>query len=86
MSGLTLEQMVRQLLAHHIVELLPGLGGQTHQELVQLPGNVHQLGVEEGGGERNAGRLPSLQVTVLHQTREETPELSWTVTDLLLTP
>ena len=66
--------MVCQLVAHHIVELLPGLGGQAHQELVQLPGDVHQLGVEEGGGQRNAGRLPSLQATVLHQAKEETPE------------
>ena len=60
--------MVGQLLANNIIELLPGLAGQTHQELVQLPGHVHQLRVEESGGERNAGRLPSVQMTVLHQT------------------
>ena len=74
-SGLTLEQMVCQLLAHHIVELLPGLGGEAHQELVQLPGDVHQLRVEEGGGQRNTGRLPPLQVSaVLHQPEDDNPE------------
>ena len=78
--------MVCQLLAHHIVELLPGLGGQAHQELVQLPGYVHQLGVEEGGGQRNAGRLPSLQVTVFHQTEDDNAELILPDTDILLTP
>ena len=78
--------MVCQLVAHHIVELLPGLGGQAHQELVQLPGDVHQLGVEEGGGQRYAGRLPSLQVTVLHQTEDDNLGLILPDTDILLTP
>ncbi len=32
---LALEQMVRQLLRHDVVELLPRLGGEAHQELVQ---------------------------------------------------
>ena len=69
MSGLTLEQMVCQLLAHHIVELLPGLGGQPHQELVQLPGRVDQAGVEEGVGERNHPGFLALVVNLLHNAK-----------------
>ena len=71
--------MVRELLTNHIIELLPGLGCQAHQELVQLPRHVHQLRVEEGGGEGNTGRLPSVQVTVLHQAKYDNPEISQTV-------
>ena len=72
MLGLTLEEVVGELLTDNIVKLLPGLGSQAHQELVQLPRHVHQLGVEEGGGERDAGRLPPLQLSLLHQTEENT--------------
>ena len=71
MLGLTLEEVVGELLADHVVKLLPGLGGQTHQELVQLPRDVHQLGVEEGGGQRDAGRGLPLQQVLLHQTRDK---------------
>ena len=69
---MTLKQVVGELLTDNIVKLLPGLGGQAHQELVQLPRHVHQLGVEEGGGERDAGRLPPLQLSLLHQTEQNT--------------
>ena len=40
--------MVGELLTDHVVHLLPGLGGESDQELVQLARDVHQLGVEEG--------------------------------------
>ena len=63
--------MVGQLLAHHIVELLPGLGGQAHQELVQLPGDVHQLGVEEGVGQWNHAGLLTLVVNLLYETEKQ---------------
>ena len=82
MLGLTLEEVVGELLTDHVVKLLARLGGQAHQELVQLPRHVHQLGVKEGGGERNGRRLPSLQLVVLHQTKED--EVKKILTDLLL--
>ena len=69
MLGLTLEEVVGELLTDHVVKLLARLGGQAHQELVQLPRHVHQLGVEEGGGERDAGRLSPFQLGLLHQTK-----------------
>ena len=58
--------MVCELLADNIVELLPGLGGQTNQELVELARDVHQLGVEEGGGQGDAGGGLPLQQVLLH--------------------
>ena len=63
--------MIGELLADNIVKLLPGLGGQPHQELVQLARDVHQLRVEEGGGQRDAGGCLSLQYVLLHQTKDK---------------
>ena len=62
--------MVGQLFADNIVKLLPWLCGQTNQELVQRAGGVHQLGVEEGGGQRNTGAGLSLQHILLNQTKK----------------
>ena len=62
---LGLEQVVGHLLGEDVVKLLPGLGGQTHQELVQLARSVDQAGVEEGVGERNHPSFLALIVNLL---------------------
>ena len=62
---LGLEQVVGHLLREDVVELLPGLGGQTHQELVQLARGVDQAGVEESVGERNHPSFLALVVNLL---------------------
>ena len=64
---LGLEEMVGQLLAEDVVELLPGLGGQTDQEAVKSSRAVHQLRVEEGGREGDAVRLLAVVVDLFHQ-------------------
>ena len=71
LSTVTLEQVVGELVADHVVELLPGLGGEPHQEPVQLARHVHQLRVEEGGGERDGGG-GAAQRTSLHQAAGHT--------------
>ena len=58
--------MVGELLADHVIHLLPGLGGEPHQELVQLARDVHQLGVEEGRGERDGRDSLPLQHLLLN--------------------
>lgn len=69
---LGLEQVVGQLLGEDVVELLPGLGGQAHQELVQGARHVHQLWVEEGRGEGDGMGLLAVVVHLLHQAGEGT--------------
>ena len=64
---LGLEEMVGQLLAKDVVELLPGLGGQPDQEAVKSSRAVHQLWVEEGGREWDAVRLLAVVVDLFHQ-------------------
>ena len=51
---LGLEQVVGHLLGDDVVVLLPGLGGETHQELVQLAGAVDEHGVKETVSQRNS--------------------------------
>ena len=48
---LLLEQMVGHLLSEQVVKLLPGLGGQTDEDLVQVSWLVDQGRVEEHVGE-----------------------------------
>ena len=64
---LRLEEVVGQLLAEDVVELLPGLGGKTNQEAVKGSRAVHQLRVEEGGREGDAVRLFAVVVDLFHQ-------------------
>ena len=64
---LGLEEMVGQLLAEDVVELLPGLGGQPDQEAVKSSRAVHELRVEEGGREWDAVRLLAVVVDLFHQ-------------------
>ena len=61
--------MVCKLLTDHIVKLLSGLGGQANKKLVQFSRNIHQLRVEEGGGERNGGPGDPLQLRLFYQAR-----------------
>ena len=68
---LALEEMVGHLLREDVVELLPGLGGQTHQELIQLSRGVDQLGVEEGVGQWNHAGLLTLVVNLLYETEKQ---------------
>ena len=68
---LGLEQVVGQLLAEDVVELLPGLGGQPDQEAVKSSRAVHQLRVEEGGREWDAVRLLAVVVDLFHQAVEK---------------
>ena len=68
---LALEEMVGHLLREDVVELLPGLGGQTHQELIQLSRGVDQLGVEEGVGQWNHPGLLTLVVNLLYETERD---------------
>ena len=67
--------MVCELLADNIVELLPGLGGEPHQELVELAGAVHQLGVEEGVRERDPGGRAPRVLHLRHQAATQKLEL-----------
>ena len=62
---LGLEQMVGHLLREDVVEFLPGLGSEPHQELVQLAGRVDQAGVKESVGERNHPSCLALVVNLL---------------------
>ena len=56
---LWLEEMVGDLFSEDVVELLPRLGGQAHQKLVQLARNVDQLRVEESVGQwQHLGGFP----------------------------
>ena len=64
---LGLEEMVGQLLAEDVVELLPGLGGQPNQEAVKSSRTVHQLRVEERGREWDAVCLLAVVVDLFHQ-------------------
>ena len=68
---LGLEQVVGQLLAEDVVELLPGLGGQPDQEAVKSSRAVHQLWVEEGGREGDAVRLLAVVVDLFHQAADK---------------
>ena len=68
---LGLEEMVGHLLRENVVELLPGLSGQTDQELVQLSRGVDQLGVEEGLGQWNHPGLLTLVVNLLYETKKQ---------------
>ena len=67
---LGLEQVVGQLFAEDVVELLPGLGGQPDQEAVKGSRAVHQLWVEEGGREWDAVRLLAVVVDLFHQAAD----------------
>ena len=62
---LGLEQVVCHLLREDVVELLSGLGGESHQELVQLARSIDQAGVEECVGERNHPSFLALVVNLL---------------------
>ena len=62
---LGLEQMVGHLLREDVVEFLPGLGSEPHQELVQLARSVDQTGVKESVGERNHPSCLALVVNLL---------------------
>ena len=65
---LSLEEMVGDLLGEDVVVSLPGLSGQTHQEPVQMPGNIDQLRVEETFSERNHREQSSLCLNLVNKT------------------
>ena len=68
---LSLEEMVGDLLSEDVVVSLPGLGGQTHQEPVQMPGNIDELGVEETFSEGNHREQSSLCLNLINKTDKQ---------------
>ena len=67
---LGLEQVVGHLLRDDVVVLLAGLRGQTHQELVQLAGTVHNLRIKEGVGQWDPGLGFAVVLYLFHQTEK----------------
>ena len=63
--------MVGELLADHVIHLLPGLGGQTHQELVQLARTVDEHRVEECVSQRNSTGSFSIILNLLDKAATE---------------
>ena len=67
---LGLEQMVGDLLGEEVVKLLPGLSGQTHEDLVQGAWLVDQGGVEEHVGQGDSVDLLAVVVDLLNKVED----------------
>ena len=65
---LALEEVVGDLFREDVVELLSWLGGESDQELVELPRGVDQLGVEKSVGQWDHAGLLTLVVNLLYET------------------
>ena len=67
----TSEQKVGELGGEGVVEVLPGLGGETHQEPVQLARAVDHHGVVEDVGERDSPGPPSPISGLVYQSEQQ---------------
>ena len=67
---LCLEKMVGDLLGEEVVKLLPGLGGQTHEDLVQGAWLVDQGGVEEHVGQSDCVNFLAVVVDLLNKVKD----------------
>ena len=61
--------MVGDLLREDVVEPLPGLGGEPHQEPVQLARGVDQLRVEESVSKWNHRQFSSFNLLLINETK-----------------